>query len=175
MIGGGREPLSPRRPYTRTHAPAITDTGTTGQSRPPDFRCHAGAAPPCPCMSDLDWRCRAVDICPNPNFSEGPARRLTQPTYVGAAARRQVERCAPVRSSFAIYHRWTNSLQAPRSPLSTGRNPIVLVLARLLRRGEVRGEMPVWISARSASLPLHSARGGACRCTPPGAMAVHSD
>ena len=31
MIGGGREPLSPRRPYTRTHAPAIMYTGTTAR------------------------------------------------------------------------------------------------------------------------------------------------
>ena len=166
MIGRGSAPLSPRRPYTRTHAPAIMShrivhrdyRAAVKAARPPDFRCHAGAAPPCPCMSDLDWRCRAVDMCPNPNFSEGTARRLTLPTSVGAAARRQVERCAPVRSSFAIYHRWTNSLQAPRSPLCTGRK-----------------SMSIWISARSASLPLHSARGGACRCTPPGAVAVHSD
>ena len=119
---GGREPLSPRRPSTRTHAPAIMHTGTTARlkaARPPDFRCHAGAAPPCPCMSDLDWRCRAVDMCPNPNFSEGTARRLTLPTYVGAAARRQVERCAPVRSPLRsiIAGQTLYRLRDPRSVL----------------------------------------------------------
>ena len=104
-------------------------------------------------MSDLDWRCRAVDICPNPNFSEGTARRLTQPTYVGAAARRQVERCAPVRSSFAIYHRWTNSLQAPRSPLCTGRNPCPF--------GYPPGALRCRCTLRQGRcMPLHSARGG---------------
>ena len=163
MIGGG-EPLSPRRPSTRTHAPAIMYTGTTARLSkprgPPTFAAIAGAAPRCPCMSDFDRRCRAVDMCPNPNFSEGTARRLTLPTYVGAAARRQVESYAPVKSSFAsaiIAGRTLYRLRDPRSVLVEIHR---LVLARLLRRGEVEAKCPF-------GYPPGALR---CRCTPPGAV-----
>ena len=150
MIGGGREPLSPRRPYTRTHAPAIMDTGTTARLSkprgPPTFAAMLAQhhlVHVCPTWTGAAGRGTFV---PSPNFSEyvGQPRGLPRLTHhVGVAARRQVERCAPVRSSFAIYHRWTNSLQAPRSSLCTGRNPCPF------------------------GYPPGALR---CRCTPPGAV-----
>ena len=143
MIGGG-EPLSPRRPSTRTHAPAIMYTGTTARlkaARPPDFR----------------WRSTTLSMYVRLGLAlPGGGHMSRKPTSVSRTATKadSAHRCwggRPTTSRgmcsrqepFAIYHRWTNSLQAPRSPLCTGRK-----------------SMSIWISARSASLLLHCARGG---------------
>ena len=74
MIGGGREPLSPRRPYTRTHAPAIMYTGTTARLSkprgPPTFAAMLAQhhlVHVCPTWTGAAGRGTFV---PSPNFSE---------------------------------------------------------------------------------------------------------
>ena len=168
MTGGGGEPLSPRRPSTRTHAPAIMFTPGLPRG------CQSRAAPRlslpllaqhpvihvCPTSTGAAGRWTCVQT-PTSVSTWDSQQRLTRLTHhVGAAARRQVESCAPVRSSFATFiaGRTLYRLRDPRSVLVE--NPIVLVLARLLCRGEGEARCPF-------GYPPGALR---CRCTPPGAV-----
>ena len=164
MIGGGGESRSLH--VGLPPAPTLLRSCTPGLPR----GCQSRAAPrlSLPLLAQHP----VVHVCPTStgaagrgsshNFRDGgPATKAGSSLRGrGYTARRQVESCAPVRSSFAsaiIAGRTLYRLRDPRSVLVEIHR---LVLARLLRRGEVEARCPF-------GYPPGALR---CRCTPPGAV-----